>query len=201
MNSGSNDVWFIIGSGPSLTAADCRAVRGLGQILAINNAVFYAPFADYLYAGDLPWWKEYAKQIEWFKGRKISVSPARHYGAQRIPFESAGGLGKRVVRLGPENSRNSGLQAINWAYLRGGRQIFLIGHDGKPDADGRLHVHDDHPHPMGNCGAISRWPDAYTRLWRDLDREGVRLVNCSRETAHTIPWAPLETIIEELNHG
>ena len=63
--------WFIIiASGPSLTRKDAEALRNAGTGIAINCAVFFAPWAGYLFAADHVWWRHYAPKIKWFKGDK-----------------------------------------------------------------------------------------------------------------------------------
>lgn len=177
------DRWFVLASGPSQRYADVQRVRGLGTVCAVNRMVFMAPWADVLYAADPPWWELHRprlKQIQ-FSGRKVCIKPrAKSYGATEIyPAESAKleGLGRTAIRQGG----NSGYQAINLAYLDGATEIVLLGFD-CGYTYGKRHVHEDYPHPFNNAGGVDHWLPRFKYLADDLRSEGVRVVNCTRET-------------------
>lgn len=190
--------WIVVASGPSLTHEDAQLLRGCGaKILAINLAVEKVPFAHALYASDPPFWQEYHRRLRWFRGERLSIGQVSAYGVRQL--ETRGGPPTRdAIYLGGLTDRNSGLQGVSLAYTRGARTIALLGHDGQFAADGRRHCHEDHRSPLGNAGAVKNWPDAYTRLYDYLTADGVRLINCTRTTAHTWPRVRLEDFLEEL---
>lgn len=87
--------------------------------------------------------------------------------------------------------------AINLAYHFGAKQICLLGFD-MQYTGGKSHWHGDHkktsnPPPC----MMARWVPKFVPLWADLQSEGVELVNCTRETALTIPRKPLEAVLNE----
>lgn len=98
------------------------------------------------------------------------------------------GLGKCYLHAGG----SSGYMAINLAYFLGARQICLLGFD-MQYSGGQSHWHGDHKktsNPPPNL--LKKWIDKYVPLYEDLKAEGVDLVNCTRDTALTIPRMKLE---------
>lgn len=77
---------------------------------------------------------------------------------------------------------NSGYQAINLAYHFGAKEIYLLGFD-MQRTNGLSHWHGDHPKGWANGGDYRDWINRMNELAIDLRREGVKVVNCSRETA------------------
>ena len=195
---------LIVATGPSLRRKDLELLRGhCSRVIAINCGVFYAPWADVVYAGDGNWWKVYGPKIGWFKGRRISRT-ARFPGVEIW----RGGGWKRT-------GGNSGHQGIQWEVDSGGRNLALIGFDHQKTG-GRAHVHADHPAKndlqtcvrgkltthtvqLGNAGGIHNWPGAMNKTAKDLQVMGVRVVNLSRETALTcFPRMAVEEFLEQL---
>ena len=187
----SGDV-LIIGSGPSLTRADCDTLKKRVPTIAINNAVFFAPWADYLYAGDERWWKFYLEDISWYRGERVTHQP---FGGYRT-------FGRRpgFARFGG----NSGHQAVQFAAADlGADRIILLGFDHKylnPYKKTQVtHFHGDHPKPLGNAHHVDHWPRLMERTARDLVRMGVSVVNITRDTALTcFDLMSLEELVEVL---
>lgn len=116
----------------------------------------------------------------------------REFGCLQVPTEAREGLG----HWGVATYGNSGWQAVNLAYLMGARRICLIGFDMKA-RDGVNHFHGNHrgadltnPSPR----LYQKWIDGFALGHRLLTEVGVELVNCSRETALTIPRKRLEDV-------
>jgi len=177
--------WFIFATGPSFRRTDAELFRGLGKSIAVNNAVFYAPWSDCLYACDLKWWQYYSDGLSWYKGERWSH---QHYKENRsftgdCQFASFGG--------------NSGHQALQMAAVKGAKKICLLGFD-QQFTGGIKHCHDDHPDRLGNAPQIDHYPGYMEKTGRDLKRMGVEVVNCTRETALTMfPRMTPEQFISE----
>lgn len=77
---------------------------------------------------------------------------------------------------------NSGYQALGAAVLWGARRVVLLGYDFQRTG-GRAHWHPDHPANMGNLGTLPDWIAEMGVLARDLDGQGVEVLNATRETA------------------
>lgn len=175
-----------IGSGPSLTAGDCGAVRDAGlKVIAVNSAFVLAPFADVIYGGDLNWWRANRARIDtaaelW----TCNKTAAGEFGLQRHEVFGA---------------YNSGMRALQLAAARGARRVLLLGYDCQL-TDGRKHFHPDHvglPNPTAI--QVKKWQVQFTRLARALERQKVEVWNCSRQTAlFCFPRAPLEQALEVL---
>jgi hypothetical protein len=175
---GLDEWWLIVASGPSLTRDDCEAMRGVGHCVAVNCAVFFVPWADYLFAADNVWWRFYGEKVKWYKGHKVSRT-ARSHDIERWrnnKWQRTGG--------------NSGHMAIQYAVDQGARNITLLGFDQTKTA-GKAHFHADHPKKasdgrrtnMANAGGIAAWPRMMARTSLELNDRGVKVLNLSRQTA------------------
>ena len=184
----------ILASGPSLTAEQVSAVRGL-KMTALNATYKLAPEADVLYAGDFMFWKTYhadarkaSKSQFWTQD---SMSHER-YGVKWVRGINREGLGHDVVH----QNGNSGFQAINLAYLFGCRRILLLGFDMKLGPRDEKHWHADHPSHLMQAQQFGEWIHKSQKLADGLKAAGCEVINCSRETA-LMCW-PRSTIEKEL---
>lgn len=116
----------------------------------------------------------------------------RKYGVNWVLGASARGLGLDRVHFGG----NSGFQAINLAFLWGAKRIVLLGFDCKP-VGGKAHWFGQHPEGLTQVQPYDLWLEHYPQLAYDLKREGVQVVNCSRDTAITcFERATIETVTD-----
>lgn len=183
-----------LASGPSLTREDVEFVRGKARVIAVNNCVQLAPWADVLWATDAQWWRWYPKLHEHFQGLKYSL----HVVGTRKPKDVL--LLKKGDRFGfasdprvLNHGGNGGYQAVHLAAHFGVRRIVLLGYDMKMTG-GRYHWHRDHPHPTPNI--YGGWRHAFATLAGPLRAAGIEVINCTRETALTcFPTAPLESVL------
>lgn len=187
---------FILASGPSANQEDARKAKEKGRVIAVNCAIRLCPDADALYAADHQWWKKYEDDWRDFRGLRFSINKqaVQEYGCIYVPIEAKEGLGRKGVAT----CSNSGYQATNLAWLLGAEQIFLIGFDMKPK-DGVHHFHGNHQ-GLGNPtpNLYDRWIRGFANIHKRLKAEGVELINCSRDTALTIPRANLEDVLSGL---
>lgn len=167
--------WIIIASGPSLTRADCDALRGIGKTIAVNNAILYAPWVDFLYAGDVNWWLVYGPEITWFKGKRLTY---QDYATICI---------NKFRQIGD----NSGHQALQYAAKKGAKRIALIGFDHQRTG-GKAHFHKDHKRRteldgkavmLANAAHMPNWVTTMDITAGDLLNMQIEVVNLSRETA------------------
>lgn len=186
--------WFIIATGPSRNNADTNALRGLGPTVAVNCAVFYAPWAEYVFAVDSVWWRHYGPKIKWYKGQRVSKT-------HRAPGIT-NWRGQGWLRTGG----NSGHMAVQFAVDQGAENIALLGFD-QQKTGGRAHCHADHPKTredgkrtnMANAGGIAAWPRLMGRTAMDLRERGVKVLNLTRETALTcFPRLTVEEFLEDV---
>lgn len=185
----SADCRLIVAAGPSLRRSDLDKLRGFCKTIVVNCAVFYAPWADILFAGDNSWFTYYGPKTRWFKGQRISVTGR---GPDITKWRNTG-----WARTGG----NSGHQAIQYAADDGGKHLLLYAFDHQKTG-GKAHCHPDHPHRpkvvvnirgkaiersvnLGNANGIQNWPSAMNKTAVDLAKLGVKVTNLSRETALT----------------
>lgn len=195
MKKDNFDTCLIVGSGPSLDKKQVYYAVGKGcPIIAVNSSFIDDPAGDpkpwfhpdIVYGADERWWIKYHKLVrgegwgndcDWSRRLKINIVGVR------APFGNAyRGLAKEpyVVNAGG----NSGYQAINLAYHFGATTILLDGFDFQ-FTGGKKHIFGDHPKGWANCTYIENWPGKMNELAKDLVEEGVKVINCSRETALT----------------
>jgi hypothetical protein len=172
---------FCIASGPSLTVEDCERVRAYREregvaVIAVNLSYKRAPWADYLYAMDRQWWKQYG------------ADAAREFPGRKIAPHVIDGAELRTIVAG-----NSGAGAIMLAAEMGARRIVLLGYDGA-HTGGFAHWHEDYPKGMGNAGSVKKWPGQFAAVLKALP-PGVEVINASRASALTLwPMLPLEEV-------
>lgn len=181
---------FILASGPSACKEDAQRAKEKGRVITVNCAIRLCE-SDAHYAGDHKWWDFYRDDWKDFRGLRFSINTDAvvEFDCIHVPVEGKRGLGKRGVAT----CGNSGYQATNLAYLLGARKICLIGFDMKPGK--AHHFHGDHrggtlTNPT--TGLYRDWIKGFSELHEALAGEGVELVNCSRNTALTIPRASLD---------
>lgn len=187
---------FVIASGPSSNQQDARKAKENGRVIVVNCAVRLCPDADALYAADEQWWRTYKNDWENFKGWKFTLSAdaARKYGVTLLEMEAKDGLGRKGLATGG----NSGYQATNLAYLLGASRIVLLGFD-MQHKDGKHHFHGNHETINNPSNMLyQQWIKRFVRLYEELKKEGVELINCSRESALTIPRANLEDVLRAM---
>ena len=183
--SPSRHVVGICASGPSLTPADVRTLRALvGQLIVINTTFRLALDADHLYACDKKWWDVYHAEVAmdfggacWTYDRQAATD----YGLHHLPGDCQGrGLCRQPMRI--HTGGNSGFQAINLAYHLGATRIILLGYD----MQGSTHWHGAHPAGLNNGHShYADWRARLGELAKDLEAEGVEVINATRDTALT----------------
>jgi hypothetical protein len=144
------------------------------------------PDADYLYACDPQWWAIHIDDVrKVFRGKLYTQyhtdegkKEAKRLGIEAIQGAHNKGLGRGMLHF----NSNSGAQAINLAYLLGARSIGLLGYD--MGATGRTHFFGEHPKGLQN-GNYEKYVPEFNKLAKDLEQEGVEVINCTRKTLLT----------------
>lgn len=169
-----------LGTGPSLTQADVEACRDRVPVIAIKDAIQWAPWAEVLYCGEERWWQHYGPTLT-FPGRRYTVHP--QCGAWATVLKGTGATGLELTPTGLRTGKTSGYQAINLAVHLGARVVVLLGYDLQPGPDGRSNFCGSHPY------AKKAPPYGFAPVFRELVEPlraiGVRVLNASRATALT----------------
>ena len=162
---------LIVATGPSLLRADIESLRPfMSYIMVVNCAVFYAPYADAIYAADKKWWQEYGPKVAWFKGERYAMNCKLHQTKTYRP------------RGWARNGGNSGHQALQLCIDKGHKNIALLGYD-QQHTGGLAHCHKDHPKGMGNAAHVTHWAKNMEKTSNEVLARGVNVVNLSRHTA------------------
>lgn len=208
----AGQVAVCLATGPSLCVDDvvqvlrrrAEAPREPGlRVIAVNDAWRLAPWADVLYAADLPWWNLYHEAVaEGFQGLRVGiVNDAKrvHPPGVRV-LRKAGAIGLTDDPGALCTGSNSGYQAIHLAVHFGATHILLLGYDMQPAPDGTRHYFGEHPKPLGQRSNYDQFRKTMATLVPPLKQRGVRVWNCSRSTAlQCFPRVPLEQAMAELS--
>lgn len=204
-----------LASGPSLVAEDVEYVRGKATVIAINDAIRLAPWADLLYSSDQIWWGNHYREMRSFPGIKVRVAPSQHRlmtvapkgccpnCQRRMPVSekvcwcdgiiTMRNAGERGLSLDPGaivTGHNSGTSAINVAVHLGAHRILLLGYDMGPDDKGRRHFFDKGPVTISS--PFMKFRTLTATMVEPLKAAGIEVINCSRRTAlDCFPQQPL----------
>lgn len=171
-------VAVVLASGPSLTEADIQAVDSCYTI-AVNSTMLHCkPKVGYAY--DRSWWKVYYDQA---KERGCIMYSACNATLPHLVKKVPKVAGVNLSKEGLVGS-NSGLHGICLAYYLGFTDILLLGFDCQHD-EGKAHHFGDHPKPLGNAQNPERWIAGFNYIAKSAGELGVRIINCSRQTALT----------------
>jgi len=189
-----NSTIVCLGSGPSLTQAAVDRCRHVGHVIAVNDSVRFAPWAEVLYAADVKWWRRFAGMPD-FRGLKYSImatdaqrpTAQQEYRDIRI-LRNTGASGLELDPTGLRTGCNSGYQAINLAVHCGARQILLLGYD----------MHGDHffgSHPDHTTPPFALCLPMFPTLVDPLAAAGVSIVNLTPGSAiRCFPMGTLEAV-------
>lgn len=119
---------------------------------------------------------------QWHPGRgdkREQWDFAQANGIEAVQGADRRGLGRDMLHF----NSNSGAQAINYAYLLGAGRIILLGYD-MQHTGGKAHFFGNHPNQLAFANHAV-YIETFTQVAKDLQAEGVDVINCSRETALT----------------
>ena len=142
----AGDDVFVIGGGPSLRNFDFEKLAGR-KVIVTNEAFTLVPSAVALVFVDHHWWaaRQGAVQARPFTGQVVGRGPYRdaygRSGVTRVAYRSGEAWSMDPRLLG---GRNSGLAAVNAAWLMGAERIFLLGFD-MGASQGRNNFHNLYP--------------------------------------------------------
>lgn len=176
----------VIGSGPSLTTSHVRHVAravlsDVCHVVAVNDAVYLAWWADWLHGCDFKWWNWNIQSVQHFAGIRTTTSDGvpRTWGAQHLRV--TGELGYDPEPGCVRHGSNGAYQAVHSAMQCHASRVILLGVD--CNVAGGAHYFGHHPDTMvPDWGDIARKFHALVEPARDL---GCDIVNCSPLSAVT----------------
>ncbi len=175
---------IVLASGPSLTLEQIDAARRSGHHCIVVNRTFEKFLdANTVYMGDYLAIKTYnADVVARFKGKLVTQDPsaaARWPHWKLVRGANREGLGKERIH----QNGNSGVQALNLAFLWGFERIILIGFDMKNGPNGEKHHHPDHPAPMVQGATFGEWLHKLQAVARDLKTTKCEVLNATPDSA------------------
>ena len=169
----------ILASGPSLCAEDADYCRGKARVLAVNDAVRLAPWADALWATDGKWWNHH-QGVPSFTGLKfgLTVDPVKWPDVHRL--RNAGEHGLERDPTGVRTGKNSGYASINLAVHLGVSRILLLGYDMGHAPKQPSHFWGEHPPSLRNNSPYHIFLQMFPTLVEPLKALGITVINCTR---------------------
>lgn len=198
----------IIAGGPSLSLAQIRHVAIARhrpasniRVIAVNDAIFPAWYADWLHAGDATWWYWHIQSVHTNPCIKTTL-------AEDIPAPWVSGYLKQTGQSGFDDDRSScraggssAYQAMCIAAHLGVRKIIAIGLDMKKSDDGKKHWFGDHPGAVGRVSVdyAKNMAPHFDALADILASKGISVMNASPGTA--LAAFPINDLEAELNQS
>lgn len=188
---------ILIGGGPSLTGFDFAQLEGTGAIIvAINDALRAAPFADVAFSIDTLWLDRRATMLGYFQGEIVAAAPPGYRPPldriQLLRRVAASGLSRRADTL--LTGGNSGFAALGMALMREAAEVFLLGYD--LTQAGHFHGGYEWQSRYG-VRHYPQWARAFAVLASEAAARGTAVFNCNRRSA--ISAFPFATIDESLS--
>lgn len=181
----------IIGGGPSLslqhvhTVAKKRLELGSNlRVMAINNSVYVAWWADWLHACDWKWWNAHVQCVRGFAGMKTTLDPMVSPKWVSGILENSGEIGFDERPWACRTGGNSVYQAMHCAIHAGVKKIVLLGVDMKLGPAGETHWHGGHPNGLTTSYSRTMLPHFET-LKPALKERGISVINASPCSALT----------------
>lgn len=178
---------IIVGAGRSLIGFDLAQLEGLGHVLAVNAAVHDLPFADAVVSIDLAWPKltETRRALTAFDGEVYLGIPvdqpedAAHY--PDVTYlkrrRRCDGLSDDPTEI--EAAGTSGHGALNVAYLKKAKHIFLFGFDYNGGGHYCQERYGHEKSPTQNDLYWPRWALNFDECLPQLYAAGVHVINAS----------------------
>lgn len=217
----TDDTVVCLASGPSLVEEDVNYVRGKAVVVAVNDTIRLAPWANVIYSSDQLWWSRNHKKAKLLaeehgnllirinpkKGQMWPTNKNHCSGCRRILAPNARCWCEGIVTLendGPVGlslkedticyGDNSGYAAINVAVHLGAKRILLLGYDMEHDPNGRRHFYDTHAQYI--TSPFYKFRKRFATIVEPLKEAGVSVINCSRRTAlDAFPTAALRDVL------
>jgi hypothetical protein len=159
-------------------------------VIAVNDAIRLAPWADVLYSSDRGWWRAY-RGVPEFAGLRFAVgekmgaaSPIPGpWAATIVVLTHTGVEGLEADPGGLRTGGNSGYAAISLAVHFGARKILLLGYSGGTHG-GRSHFFGRHPSILEESteAHYAAFRRAFETLGPALVAAGITVRNCTPET-------------------
>lgn len=170
---------FLVGGGPSLAHFDFELLRGQ-TLIAVNDAALRLPWATALISADRTWIAHREKEVLAFQGERYLVvsegKPRPLSGVIYLRQTTDRGLSSNPGTIHVRG--NSGYAALNLAFLKGARQIILLGYD---FSQGHQHWFPKYPWQPSRANETyyQRWAAEFVNTLPQLRQVGVDVINAN----------------------
>ena len=181
----------VVCAGPSLSDEQLGIVKQAKvKTIGVNTTYFYLQ-PDVVYAGDLMFWKVHLARIKAQCPKSqlwtTDSGAAERYQLNRQRGGNRDGLGLNVIHM----NGNSGMQALNLAFLWGSRRILLLGMDMR-EIGGKKHRHGDHEKGLVQSQCFDEWIKKAEQVAKDCKTHSCEVINATPNSA--LPWFPFKPI-------
>ncbi len=165
-------------------------MSGKCVVIAINDAIYPAWWADWHHACDRLWWDWHIQTVHTYSGIKTTLDETLPPGWKVHGLRNTGLEGFDPDPTCCKTGGCGAYQAIHCAIHAGVAKIILLGVDVK--ADGESHWFGEHPNNIRPVYENTMMPH-FKNLIPELDARGIEVVNCSPGTAlKTFPTRSIE---------
>lgn len=192
----TDNVCYVIGSGPSLTGFDFDALPS-GYRIGANRSGWLAK-CDALVTVDRNFHQKEAERLRNFDGE---VHAALTDIGLNLPNATYWHLARNLSGLalspGALTGSNSGFAGLNLAVQKGFTDIALLGFDFKWDA-GRSHFHEGYGQRFNVDRQLGRWAQAFDPVPGQLKAMGITVTNFVGPMGSRVkvfPTAPLSDLL------
>lgn len=173
-------------TGPSLTDEVVETIREFKDkvvVFGINDSYRIIDFLDEFYACDTRWWNYWG---EHFRETYPTLSAWTQCAesAKKFNLQHSPGQHKKGLSTSPELihfGKNSGYQALNIAYLMGGKPLILTGYNMKIAQ--HSHFFGEHPEGLNRRSPYLSFIQEYRTVQPEIAEN---IINCTTDSALTV---------------
>jgi hypothetical protein len=165
---------YIVAGGPSLVGFDLTRLEGR-TVLVVNDSVRHLPSAQAVFSCDRNWAAHRVDTLLAFSGEKyLAVGyETSHPNIRNLVRSRAQGLSRDPSAV---CVCSSGYGALNLAFLKGARTIFLLGYDYR---DPGKHWHGERGVSPSRAAGLALWAHQYETTVVPLREAGVQVWNAN----------------------
>lgn len=185
-----NDI-IIIGGGPSVLDFDINQITPRGLVIGVNDAAIHAD-VDVAVSMDRLWFENrYQMLLDRELPTYIRRSATQNIIERHLEGFNLFECDNESNRMSKDerilNGTNSGMCAVNLAYVWKPKRVWLFGFDMKRADDGRPYWYPPYPwaKPEGGTGAkkYAQWADQFEDIFLQFADAGIMLMNVNERSA------------------
>lgn len=180
----SGETVVVVAGGPSLSFSQVRAIakarlEGRCRVIAVNDAIFWCWWADWLHACDFKWWSWHIQTVQHFAGIKTTLSETTPDAWVDGWLEETGVQGYDPEPGKIRHGSNGGYQAMHLAIDAGASRIVIAGIDCTKGPEGQTHCHGGHENHRGHVDHEGTMAPNFETLVPALKQKRISAANVS----------------------